>query len=377
MPGPPQRSKAKSSERRGRTRSESLFDNAGLGMYRATPDGRLLEVNPALVAMLGFSSTEDLLATQLSSLCRDPSLRDKLVERYQLGSVIDRSEVEWIRADGQPIIVRLNGRVIRTEADEPAYEVIVEDLTQEKRREDELRQTQSMEAVGRLAGEIAHDFNNLLTVIGGNAELLQFGLPREDPLHHDVLQIVDATDRASALTRQLLAFSRKEGAESGTLDLNEVLTNVEEMLVRLIGKDVRLETRLSEEPQLINGDPGQLEQVVMNLVLNARDALGGSGHILIETCAASRSRDRKGPDHGEGVLLTVRDNGTGMDEDTRIRIFEPFFTTKTKGEGTGFGLSTVYGIVRRAEGHIHVESDLGPGTTFEIWFPAAEVSTCS
>lgn len=364
--------RAKSSERQVRARYQSLFDNAVFGIYLATPGGRLLEVNAALVAMLGFSSTEELLATPLTGLYRDPSLREKLVERYKASTVIDQLEVEWVRADGQPIVVRLNGKVIRTEGDRAGYEVIVEDVTEEKRREDELRQTQRMEAVGRLAGGIAHDFNNLLTVIGGNVELLQCGLPEDDPLHHDIRQIVDATDRAAALTRQLLAFSRKECAESGSFDLNEILANLETMLVRLIGEDVRLETRLSEAPQLVNGDPGKLEQVVMNLVLNARDALGRGGHIMIETCAASESCSRKGPDHGEGVRLTVRDNGTGMDEETRIRIFEPFFTTKPKGEGTGLGLSTVYGIVRQAEGHIHVESQLGRGTTFEIWFPVAE-----
>jgi nitrogen-specific signal transduction histidine kinase/CheY-like chemotaxis protein len=272
-----------------------------------------------------------------------------------------------------PITVRLNGKIITTRDGAPAFEMIVQDITEERRKEDELRQTQKMEAIGKLAGGIAHDFNNLLTVIGGNVELIEDGLPSEHPLRGDVDQIREATARAAGLTTQLLAFSRKERPEARTVDVNAVLTNMERMLVRLIGEDIRLETRLAHEQPHISIDSGELEQVVMNLVLNARDAMPMGGRVTVETrCAAGPGGDES---EAPGVVLAVRDTGVGMDTETRKRIFEPFYTTKPMGEGTGLGLSTVYGIVQRAEGVVHVESEPGFGTTIDIWLPLASAHT--
>jgi two-component system cell cycle sensor histidine kinase/response regulator CckA len=250
--------------------------------------------------------------------------------------------------------------------------VIVQDTTAEKRKENELRQTQKMEAIGKLAGGVAHDFNNLLTVIGGNTELIDDALPPEDPLRDELGQVLKATRRAASLTAQLLAFSRKEARETQPVHVNEVITDMERMLVRLIGEDVTLEARLSTHLRPISIDPGELDQIIMNLVLNARDAMPLGGPIVIETRPAS-AEAVSGTAHlaGDGVLLSVRDGGVGMDEEVRKRIFEPFFTTKPVGEGTGLGLSTVYGMVHRADGCIEVESEIGVGTTFVVWFPYA------
>jgi PAS domain S-box-containing protein len=362
------RTRAESSERSARERYQSVFDNAVFGIYVSTTGGDFLEVNPALVQMLGYESEQELYAAGARTLYRDPSVRRDLVKEYRGATIIDDLETEWLRRDGVPIMVRLNGKVIHTDEGEPAFEVIVEDITAERRREEELRQTQKMEAVGRLAGGVAHDFNNLLTVIGGNLELLQGSLPEDHPALVDVEQIADATGRATALTRQLLSFSRKDAGESATLDLNEVLTDLEKMLARLIREDVILETRLDPAPQLVLGDSGQIEQIVMNLVLNARDAIDGAGRIVVRTLGVPEGWHEL----GSGVVLTVQDDGLGMDVETRSRIFEPFFTTKEKGQGTGLGLATVYGIVRQYGGHVRVESELGVGTIFEIWLPASQ-----
>jgi CheY-like chemotaxis protein len=230
-----------------------------------------------------------------------------------------------------------------------------------------------MEAIGKLAGGIAHDFNNLLTVIGGNVELIKEGLPPEDPLRGDLDQIREATARAAGLTTQLLAFSRQERPAARTVDVNAVLTNMERMLVRLIGEDISLETRLAPEQPNVSVDSGELEQVVMNLVLNARDAMPMGGRITVETHCPSGPG--LGTSEAAGVVLSVRDTGVGMDIETRKRIFEPFYTTKPVGEGTGLGLSTVYGIVQRAEGLVHVASEPGSGTTIDIWFPHGSAHT--
>ena len=249
--------------------------------------------------------------------------------------------------------------------------MIVQDITDERHKENELRQTQKMEAIGKLAGGVAHDFNNLLTVIGGNAHFIETGLPGDHPLQGEVGQITEATHRAMSLTSQLLAFSRKEPRGVRSVDLNEVITDMERMLIRLIGEDLTVETRLAPETQPISIDRGELEQVIMNLVLNARDAMSKGGHMLIETRSEAIGGGSANGSTTDGIVLSVRDGGLGMDYETRKRIFEPFFTTKPMGKGTGLGLSTVYGIVQRAGGHIDVESELGHGTTIDVWFPRA------
>jgi signal transduction histidine kinase len=240
-------------------------------------------------------------------------------------------------------------------------------------REEQLRQSQKMEAIGRLAGGIAHDFNNLLTAITGYSEVILRNLNEKDPLRPHASEIKKAGDRAAALTRQLLAFSRRQVLAPKVLDLNAVVSNPEKMLRRLIGEDIELVTVLGSELGSVKADPGQLEQVILNLAVNARDAMPGGGRLVIET--ANVEVEERGDQSsgwipsGAFVMLSVTDTGTGMDEETRARAFEPFFTTKEKDKGTGLGLSTVYGIIKQSGGHISVHSEVNAGTSFRIYLP--------
>ena len=238
----------------------------------------------------------------------------------------------------------------------------------------QLRQAQKMEVVGRLAGGVAHDFNNLLMVIKGYSELLAERLGENDPLRRMAQEALKAADRAAALTHQLMAFSRQQKLEPQVLDLNAVVANVEGMLRRVLGEHIELATQGEPELPSVEADPGQLEQVIMNLAVNARDAMPKGGKLTIATSSveldAAFVRSHHGARPGAHVRLTVTDTGVGMDRATQTRIFEPFFTTKAMGRGTGLGLATVYGIVKQNGGYIGIESDLGKGTTFSIYLPS-------
>jgi CheY-like chemotaxis protein len=233
-----------------------------------------------------------------------------------------------------------------------------------------------MEAVGRLAGGVAHDFNNLLTVIQGHSELLLARLPADDPTRKEIDQIRKAGERAAGLTRQLLAFSRRQVLQARVLDLNEVAVDMEKMMHRLIGEDIELITRLGPEMPHVKADPGQLEQVIMNLAVNARDAMPDGGRLILETADTLLDegfcRDHPPTRPGRYVMLALTDTGTGMTPETRAHLFEPFFTTKEKGKGTGLGLATVYGIVKQSGGYIWAESEPGKGSTFRIYLPPVD-----
>ena len=257
---------------------------------------------------------------------------------------------------------------------------MVQDITQHKVLEDQLRQAQKMEAIGRLAGGVAHDFNNLLTAISGYANLVLDQLrERDSDLVADVQEIDKASQRAHSLTRQLLAFSRKQLLQPQILNVNDVVGDMDTMLRRLIGEDIEIITAYGSGLARVQADPGQLQQVIINLVVNARDEMPGGGTLSIQTANTTISPDeaaRRGSDvqPGSFVTLTIRDTGRGMDDETKARLFEPFFTKKGVGKGTGLGLATVYGIVKQSGGFIDVESEPGKGASFTIYLPAVAAS---
>ena len=252
------------------------------------------------------------------------------------------------------------------------------DLTERRKLEEQLRQAQKMEAIGKLCGGVAHDFNNILTVVQGHISLLATTADLPPDVKDAVLEIGQAAERATQLTRQLLAFSRRQVIRPSLLDLNEIITNIAKLLQRLLGEDVRIEFHLQGQPLLVQADPGMLDQVVMNLAVNARDAMPNGGQLLlkttIETLGEAEARSLSDVEPGQYQCLSVSDSGCGMNEEVRAHLFEPFFTTKPAGRGTGLGLATVFGIVRQHRGIIRVYSEVGRGTTFRILLPAAAES---
>jgi len=375
-----ERRRADEELRRSETRYRSLVRGALYGIYRSTIDGQLLEANPALVAMLGYQSEGELLGMDWSrQVYRDPEERTRLVREYQDAHQIEGAEAHWKKKDGTPLNVRLSGRVVRNAAGSPiGYEMMVEDVTAQRALEEQVRQAQKMEAIGQLAGGVAHDFNNLLTAILGSADLLLLDLPRGDPRREDLLAIRDAGERAATLTRQLLAFSRRQVLQPRVIGLNQVLGGLGKLLPRIIGEDIRLELNLAPDLAPVSADPGQIEQVILNLAVNARDAMPDGGRLTIATANteldAAFAQRNPIVQPGPYVRLSVMDTGLGMDEETQARVFEPFFTTKGPGKGTGLGLATVYGIVKQSGGYIFVRSRRGEGATFEVYLPAVPPS---
>ena len=357
----------------------TLVEHAPVGIYRSNPDGRFLTVNAALVHLLGYGSADEVLLLNMSQdVYADPAERQRLVDRdTYTDREYDEVEATWKRKDGRLLTVQLSVRAIRNAAREVEYyETFVRDLTEQRRLQTQLVQSQKMEAVGRLAGGIAHDFNNLLTVITTSCDLLREDMGPDDPKREDVDQVRQAADGAAALTRQLLAFSRQQVLAPQIVNLGDVVFGVERMLRRVIGEDVDLVTVLDPESGAVKADVGQLEQVLMNLAVNARDAMPTGGKLTIEIANVEHdpdyAREQEAAAVSRFVMLAVSDTGTGMDEATKARIFEPFFTTKELGKGTGLGLATVYGIVRQSGGFIWVYSEPGLGTTFKIYLPQVD-----
>jgi len=365
--------------RHSEARYRSLVQSAVYGIYRSSLEGKFLDMNPALVSMLGYNSADEVLALDPQhDVFVDSNELATLMRDFRSGARLSNVEVRWKRKDEKVITVRLSGRIVSNpEETADVLEIIAEDVTEQRVLENQFRQAQKMEAVGRLAGGVAHDFNNLLTVISGYTEVLLERTDARNPLYPKIQAIHQATERATSVTRQLLAFSRKQMLELKVVDVNATVTEMERLLRPLIGENIALETRLARDLGCTRADAGQIEQVIMNLVVNSKDAMPDGGKITIQTENADLRKDEPSREHsyihpGCYVVLSVSDSGHGMDRETQARIFEPFFTTKEKGKGTGLGLSTVYGIVKQSGGYILVDSEPGQGATFRIYLPRVE-----
>jgi len=358
----------------------SVVEGAPYGIFRASVEGRFLQVNSALREMLGYRTSKELLdATLGEHVFRNPEDFQHLV--VLMGSLDEFTDVEmeWKRKDGFPITVRCSGRSVQGgDEDSTYYEVFVEDITERRVLERQLRMAAKMEAVGRLSGGIAHDFNNLLGVIIGYSQILGRKMDCGNPLHEYIEEIEKAGQRAASLTRQLLAFSRQQILNPTVLNLNELVSDMVKMLPRLIGEDITVSTKLEPAIASVKADQGQIEQVVMNLAVNARDAMPNGGRLTIETSNVVMdeiyTRQHPGAKPGKYAMLSVADSGIGMNSETLLHIFEPFFTTKEAGKGTGLGLATVYGVVKQSGGYIWVDSELGNGSCFQVFLPRVEAS---
>jgi PAS domain S-box-containing protein len=355
-----------------------VVEHAPYGIYRASTTGRLLQVNPALQKMLGYALEEELLSRSLATeIFRHNGEHQRLVELLSRTEEVKDMEMEWKKQDETPITVRCSGRRINDENGVAAYfEVFAEDVTEKRVLERQLRTAQKMEAIGRLSGGIAHDFNNHLGVIIGYSRVLKRQLGENNPLTEHALEIEKAGQRAASLTKQLLAFSRQQVLTPAVLSLNTLASEMDRMLPRLLGENIEVSLELDPELGSVKADQGQIEQVIMNLAVNARDAMPEGGKLKIQTANVVLdqiyTRNHPGSKAGDYVMLGVTDTGTGMDAGTLAHMFEPFFTTKERGKGTGLGLATVYGIVKQSNGYIWVESALGKGSAFQIYLPRHE-----
>jgi PAS domain S-box-containing protein len=361
--------------RRSETNFRSLVMNAPYGICRCNALGMLHDANPALVAMFGYANAGDLTGSHLGSLYADAQQWFQTADYFHAHKAFNNLTIECIRKDGSLIVARISGRVIPNGKEGSSFEIFMEDITETRTLELQLHQAQKMEAIGRLAGGIAHDFNNLLMVISGYSEFLLERLGPDPRVRGPAQEISNATQRATSLTRQLLAFSRKQILAPKVLDLNEAVTENLKMLTRMIGEDIDLVMVPGPALGAVRADPGQIDQVIMNLAVNARDAMPQGGKLTIETANISLdenfARTHAPLVPGNYVMLSISDTGVGMDNDTKARIFEPFFTTKG-AKGTGLGLSTVYGIVKQSGAYIFVDSQPQRGTAFRAYFPRAD-----
>ena len=356
------------------TRYRELFENAKDTVFTTDLSGQFTSLNRAGELLTGYQRAE-LTGQSLSSLVL-PEDRDRLTSLLPAKdsrSDMTACELSILTKDGRKILLELSARSIRQDGKFIGVQGIARDISSRRKLEEQLRQSQKMEAIGRLAGGVAHDFNNLLTVISGYSELALHTIPEKDAAQGCIHEIQKASDRAASLTRQLLAFSRKQVLAPTTLSLNTVVSSMEKMLGRLIGEDIQLITDLDAELGSVKADLGQIEQVLLNLAVNARDAMPHGGRLTLGTANVFLDeidvRDYPEAKPGLYVMISVTDTGCGMTDDVRSRIFEPFFTTKEAGKGTGLGLATVYGIISQSEGHVAVTSRPGHGTQFRLYLP--------
>ncbi len=382
-----ERKRAEASLRQSEERFRGVFEHGSAGIALIDPERLFIRANPAFCRMLGYEECE-LVGRSVFSITasEDESASREKISAMFAGEVSDiEMDKRYVRKDGQTIWGHLSSALLQDETGRPVGTVaVVQDLTERKHaeealreRDEQLRQAQKMEAIGQLAGGIAHDFNNVLTAILGYSEMiLSSNECRSSSLRADVEEIRAAGERASGLTRQILAFSRRQTLLPKTLQLNDVLVRMERLLRRTLGEAIELITITDSTLGFVEVDEHQLEQVLVNLALNAKDAMPSGGSLTLETANVelrkARSRVHSELQPGSYVLLTVSDTGLGMDEETMSHVFEPFFTTKAPGRGTGLGLATVYGVVRQSGGNILVRSELANGTTFEIYLPRLE-----
>ena len=367
------RSRAETDRRRSLERYRSVLEHAVFGILVTGADDRIREANPALARIVGAPSTEGLRGQPVVALFERPDEVLALRAGLEGGSPVAGVQTTWITREGVPVTVRIHGSMHRDAVGDMAFEWIVEDLTERLILEARIREVQKLEAVGSLAGGVAHDFNNLLTVITTSAHFLREDRSADADIRESADDILDAATRGATLTRQLLTFSRKQVVQPEPLALNRVVEQMEGLLRRLAGDGIQLSVHLDPATGWVEADPAQLEQVLLNLVLNARDASEAHGPVEVRTSRIRLSR-QLGTDTGtlppgEYAELDVADRGSGIPPSIRSRIFEPFFTTKPEGEGTGLGLATVYGIVTGAGGGITVVSRPDEGTTFRILLP--------
>ena len=364
-------------QHRAERRFNEIFQQTIVGFSTTRlSDGRMLSCNDVCAKLFGYESAAEFIAAQPQDLWWDHRDRQQMVERIRETPAIRNLEAHLRRKDGTPFWVLANLTRSESPNGEPILENIFIDVSDRKSLEQQLWQAQKLDALGSLAGGVAHDFNNLLTAIIGYADILRDDLGADSRHTEDLDEIIKASDRATALTRQLLAFSRRQPFDPKPMRLDERVTDMEKMLRRLLGPPVRLVTATEADLAAISADPNQIEQVVLNLAVNSRDAMAQGGTLTIETrnvrLDEPYAHGSAAVPPGAYVMLAVSDTGSGMSQETLARLFEPFFTTKEKGKGTGLGLSTVYGIVKQSQGHVLVYSELGVGTTFKCYFPVSE-----
>jgi len=374
-----ERRKAEESLRVSEGRFRATFEQAAVGIAHVGADGHWLRVNQRLCDILGYTH-EEILARSLPDVVRIDGASGDALPIARLGewrNGICSVERQLVQKPGSLIWCQLTVAPVLGASGEPEYyTAVIEDIGARKRLEEQFLQSQKMRAIGQLAGGIAHDFNNLLTAILGYGELLKRSIPKDDPSLGYVEEIRIAGERASGLTAQLLAFSRKQLLQPVVLDLNELVERMDRMLRRLIGENISLEMRLAPGLGAVLADRSQIEQVILNLVVNGRDAMSTGGRLLVETKNVELDSEAAdsfpGLHSGRYAMVAVSDTGSGMDAATQAQLFEPFFTTKEKGKGTGLGLSTVYGIVKQSGGTVTVYSEVGKGSTFKVYLPRTD-----
>jgi len=359
---------------------KALVDNAPFGIAQSLIDGdRLRSANPALLQMLGGYTHEEALELSVSQqIYADPNERCRMLEVLERSGRVEGWETTLRRRNGTLVPVRISGSASNGNGTPRSFSSYVEDMTQQTRLEQQVRQVQKLEAVGRLAGGMAHDFNNILVVIKLSTELMLSDITPDSPFTKPLLQISSAADRAAALTRQMLAFGRQQIMQPRIINLNAVVSETSQMLRRVIGEDIELVTNLADDVENCKLDPDQVAQVILNLAVNARDAMPNGGSLHLETAGVNLdeayAQEHPPVQPGRYVMLAVTDTGTGIEHSVLPRIFDPFFTTKELGKGTGLGLSIVYGIVKQSGGYIWVYSEPGHGTSFKLYFPATNAS---